>query len=166
MRDVDDFSGFVAARWPRLVRSAILLGCSPAEAEDVVQSALERCLLSWGKVQRADNRDAYVHRVLVNTFVSSRRRRWIGETPTDRWPEQPVSDDTARVDGADAVGQALGRLPEDQRIAVVLRYYLGQPEAEMAAVLGVAPGTVKSRLARARATLCTDPDLLELRELR
>ncbi len=58
MTEVDDFSAFVSARWPRLVRSAILLGCSPAEAEDVVQATFERCLSSWSKVQKAHNRDA------------------------------------------------------------------------------------------------------------
>jgi DNA-directed RNA polymerase specialized sigma24 family protein len=76
----DEFSEYVAARWPRLVRSAVLLGCSAAEAEDVVQTALTRCLVSWSRVQRADDRDAYVHRVLINTFTSARRRRWTG------WP--------------------------------------------------------------------------------
>ena len=46
----EEFTSYVAARWPRLVRSAVLLGCSPAEAEDVVQTTLERCLLRWRRV--------------------------------------------------------------------------------------------------------------------
>ena len=166
MRDVDDFTAFVAARWTRLVRSAILLGCSPAEAEDVAQSTLERCLRSWSKVQHATSRDAYVHRVLVNTFISSRRGRSRRETPVAVLPDQPVSDATGLVDGAGAIGQALSLLPEDQRIAVVLRYYLGQSESQMAETLGVPPGTIKSRLSRAKAALSVDPNLLELRELR
>ena len=166
MTDVDDFSAFVSARWPRLVRSAILLGCSPAEAEDVVQAALERCLRSWSKVQKAHNRDAYVHRTLVNTFISSRRGRSRRETPVGLRADQPVGDATHQVDGTSAIAQALRRLPEDQRIAVVLRYYLGQTETEMADALAVAPGTIKSRLSRAKSALATDPDLIELRELR
>lgn len=64
------------------MRSAVLLGCSQAEAEDVVQATLERCLLKWAHVERAGDRDSYVHRVLLNTFMSSRRRRWTG--PLDR----------------------------------------------------------------------------------
>jgi len=71
---MDEFTEYVTARWPTLVRSAVLLGCTPPEAEDLVQSALERCLLKWNRVRVAEDRDAYVHRVLVNCFRSSRRR--------------------------------------------------------------------------------------------
>ena len=73
MSEDDDFSQYVAARWPRLVRSAVLLGCNRVEAEDIAQTTLERCLLSWARVQRAEDRDAYVHRILINTLTSSRR---------------------------------------------------------------------------------------------
>ncbi len=163
MDQEDDFRDFVAARWPRLLRSAVLLGCSPAEAEDVTQAALERCLLKWSRIRRADDVDAYVHRVLLNTFTSSRRRRWTGERPTADPPDQGRADETERVDLADAVLRALRRLPYDQRAAVVLRYYAHLTEQQMATVLGVAPGTVKSRLSRALAALSRDASLEELR---
>ena len=88
----EEFSEYVAARWARLVRSAVLLGCAPAEAEDVVQTALTRCLTNWAKVRRADDRDAYIHRVLINTFTSSRRRRWVGERPVASIPDLPGDD--------------------------------------------------------------------------
>jgi len=159
----DDFSEYVAARWPSLVRSAVLLGCTHAEAEDLVQTALERCLMKWGRVQAADDRDAYVHRVLINIFLSGRRRRWTGEQPTATLPEQAGSDHTTSIDDADAVMRALDRLPSDQRTAVVLRYYAHLSEQQMASVLDVAAGTVKSRLSRAVKTLAQDPDLAELR---
>jgi RNA polymerase sigma-70 factor (sigma-E family) len=159
----EDFTTYVAAHWPRLVRSAVLLGCTRAEAEDVVQSALERCLRRWRRVAAADDRDAYVHRVLINTFTSARRRRWTGERPTDTLPETTVSDVTSVVDEADALVRALGRLGPDQRAAVVLRYYAHLSEEQMATALGVAPGTVKSRLSRALTALAADPTLGELR---
>lgn len=159
----DEFSEYVAARWPRLVRSAVLLGCSPAEAEDVVQTALMRCLVDWRKVERADDRDAYVHRILVNTFTSSRRRHWTREHATARMPETPSHDHTVAIDTADAVLRSLERLNRDQRTAVVLRYYAHLSEQQMAAVLGVATGTVKSRLSRALKVLAEDPHLAELR---
>jgi RNA polymerase sigma-70 factor (sigma-E family) len=159
----EDFTTYVAAHWPRLVRSAVLLGCTRAEAEDVVQSALERCLRRWRRVAAADDRDAYVHRVLINTFTSARRRRWTGERPTDPLPETTVLDVTSVVDEADALVRALGRLGPDQRAAVVLRYYAHLSEEQMATALGVAPGTVKSRLSRALAALAADPTLGELR---
>jgi RNA polymerase sigma-70 factor (sigma-E family) len=159
----DDFEEFVAARWARLVRSAVLLGCSPPEAEDLVQATLVRCLTSWPRVSSADDRDAYVHRALVNGLSSARRRRWIGERPTADLPDRPARDEYALVDEADVVLRALDRLSTDQRTAVVLRYYSHLSEEQMIDVLGVARGTVKSRLSRAMKALHDDPDLQELR---
>ncbi|GAA0949325.1 SigE family RNA polymerase sigma factor [Kribbella koreensis] len=159
----DDFGDFVAARWASLVRAAVLLGCSVAEGEDLVQSTLERCLLKWDKVRVAEDRNAYVHRVLINQFVSSRRRRWTGERPAAVLPEVAGADQTEGVDDSDAVMRALDRLTSEQRTAVVLRYYAHLSEQQMASALGVAAGTVKSRLARALKTLAEDPNLAELR---
>jgi RNA polymerase sigma-70 factor (sigma-E family) len=163
---MDDFSEYVTARWPTLVRSAVLLGCTPPEAEDLAQTALERCLVKWNRVRAADDRDAYVHRVLVNCFRSSRRRRWHGELPSAVIPESVGGDQTAHVDDSDAVMRALEHLPDDQRTAVVLRYYAHLTELQMATVLGVPAGTVKSRLSRAVKALAQDPHLAELRDLR
>lgn len=155
----DEFSELVASLWSRLVRSAVLMGCSPNEAEDVVQSTLERCLLKWAHVQRASDRNAYVHRILLNTFTSSRRRRWIGERPAANLPDRACADETKQVDDADAVLRALGRLPQDQRVVVVMRFYVHLTEEQMASALNVAPGTVKSRLSRAMKTLSGDLSL-------
>lgn len=157
----EEFDEYVAAHWPRLVRSAVLLGCSRPEAEDLVQSTLERCLLKWAKVGRADDREAYVHRMLVNGFISSRRRRWHGERPTEVLPEVAAVDETARADEADRVRRALARLSPEQRAVVVLRHYAMLSEKETARALGVAAGTVKSRLSRALAVLAADPTLRE-----
>ncbi|MEV5964761.1 SigE family RNA polymerase sigma factor [Kribbella sp. NPDC051952] len=159
----DDFTDYVAARWPTLVRSAVLLGCTHPEAEDLVQTVLERCLLKWNRVRAADDRDAYVHQILINSFLSARRRRWNGERPSAVLPEHAGVDQTAVVDDTDAVMRALDRLPSDQRTAVVLRYYAHLTEQQMASVLGVATGTVKSRLSRAVKVLAQDPQLAELR---
>ncbi len=158
-----DFSEYVAACWPRLVRSAVLLGCSEPEAEDLVQTALERCLIHWRKVEKADDRDAYIHRVLINTFTSSRRRRWTTEKVVATLPDQAGPDETAAVDQTDAVLRCLDRLARDQRTAIVLRYYTHLSEQQMAEVLGVATGTVKSRLSRALNALADDPSLEALR---
>jgi DNA-directed RNA polymerase specialized sigma24 family protein len=97
----DDFGDYVAARWVSLVRSAVLLGCSAPEAEDLVQTTLERCLLKWEKVRVAEDRNAYVHRVLINQFISARRRRWTGERPAAVLPDQPGIDQTVGVDDSD-----------------------------------------------------------------
>ena len=166
LRRDTEFSEYVAARWPRLVRSAILLGCSEAEAQDVVQAALERCLIHWRKVEGANDRDAYVHRILVNTFTGSRRRRWTTEVTMARLPEDSEPDKTTEIDRSEAVERGLARLPHDQRVALVLRYYAHLTEKQMSEVLGVPPGTIKSRLSRAVTALAADPSIEELRDAR
>jgi RNA polymerase sigma-70 factor (sigma-E family) len=157
-----EFGEYVEARWPRLVRAAVLLGCTPHEAEDVTQTALTRCLVKWSQVRKATDRDAYVYRVLVNTFTDSRRRRWVGERPTAELPEpvdHAVTDGTEQVDARDSVQRAMANLTSEQRVAVVLRYYLNLTEVQMAETLRVAPGTVKSRISRALAAMAVDPVL-------
>lgn len=161
-KDVE-FTEYVGARWARLVRSVVLLGCSPEEAQDVVQTAMMRCLVNWRRVQRADDPNAYVYRVVMNSFASARRRRWGGERPVAVIPDAPGGDETSRVDDRDAVVRSLARLSHDQRAVVVLRFYGHLGEGQMASVLGIAPGTVKSRLSRALKLLAEDPDLAELR---
>ena len=160
----EEFTQYVGARWPTLVRTAILLGCSPPEAEDVVQTALIRCYASWDKVRRAADRDAYVYRVLVNCHTDSRRRRWWSEHPTAEVPDQPISEDApAAYDLADAVSRALDGLSEPNRAVVVLRYYAHLSEQHTATALGIAAGTVKSRLSRALDQLAADQHLADLR---
>jgi RNA polymerase sigma-70 factor (sigma-E family) len=159
----EEFARFVDERWPVLVRSAVLLGCAPPEAEDLVQTALVRCYVAWDKVSRAGNRDAYVYRVLVNCHHDSHRRRWWRERPTEKLPEIPDDDRTGQVDDADAVRRALSRLSPAHREVVVLRYYAHLGEQQIADALGIAPGTVKSRLSRALTQLSSDLDVSELR---
>jgi RNA polymerase sigma-70 factor (sigma-E family) len=143
----DDFDAYVAARRAALVRSAVLMGCSVHDAEDLVQVALATCLPRWGRIV-ADRPDAYVYRVLVNAFRDSRRRRWTGETPTEELPER--SEDPDLTTGL-AVRAALATMSHDHREVLVLRYYADLSESETAEVLGVPAGTVTSRTSRARA---------------
>ncbi|WP_270889052.1 SigE family RNA polymerase sigma factor [Pedococcus sp. 5OH_020] len=162
----DEFAAYVAARWQLLVRSAVLLGCALSEAEDVTQTALTRCYTRWDKVSVADDRDAYVYRVLVNCLRDSKRRRWWGERPVAD-PEQhraraPLFDNTDAVAAADAVARAVGGLSAEQRAVVVLRFYSHLSEAQTARALGIPAGTVKSRMSRALATLASNPHLADL----
>lgn len=159
----EEFTQYVAERWDRLVRSAMLLGATRDEAEDLTQAALTRCLVHWSKVRGAQDRDAYVHRVLVNTFTSARRRRWTGERPVETVPEQLCPDETARIDTADALQRSLARLSVEQRAVVVLRFYAHLSERQSAMVLDIPEGTVKSRLSRALKALGVDPQLDEVR---
>lgn len=145
-----DFTEYVAARRTRLVRTTVLLGCPPADAEDVVQSALLRCYRAWDKVTRADNPDGYVHRVLVNVLHDARSRRWNGEVPTEQLPDAAEHADTTT---GIAVRRALAGMSREHREVLVLRFYADLSERDTALALGVAPGTVKSRTSRALAAL-------------
>ena len=161
--DDDDYVAFVDARYARLVRAAVLLGCGRAEAEDAVQDALLRCYGAWARVSAADDRDAYVYRVLVNGIARARRRRWRGEVPHGDVPEPPpTGDPAADVSLGQSVRASLDRLAVEQRQVLVLRYFADLSEAQIATVLGIAPGTVKSRASRAIAVLAEDPSLTAL----
>lgn len=150
----DDFRDFVAARSPALLRTSYLLsGGDWALAEDLLQSALVKAYLSWGRIRDQNAREAYVRRTLVTTATSWWRRRWHGERVTDVLPERPGPDDGRLVDERDALWQLVLRLPVRQRAVLVLRFYEDLSEAETARTLGLSPGTVKSHTSRALASL-------------
>jgi RNA polymerase sigma-70 factor (sigma-E family) len=161
----EEFSQYVGARWTALVRSAVLLGCAPPDAEDLVQNALARCYVSWSRVRAADNRDAYVYRVLVNALHDAGRRFWRRERPTEDLPDH--ADDhaaTDRVEATDAIERALGGLSELHRDVVVLRFFAHLSERDTAQALGIPAGTVKSRLSRALSELSTNQHLADLND--
>lgn len=153
-----DFDEYVAARRPALVRAVVLMGSSLPDAEDIVQTALTKCYRHWSSVRSADSPEAYIYRVLVNTRASARRRKWRGELPSETLPDASVSTDLTT---GLAVREALATMPLAQREVLVLRYYADLSEREIADVLRIAPGTVKSRAARgltALATMLRSPD--------
>lgn len=161
--DTEDYSAYVSARWGALVHSAVLLGCSPDEAEDVAQTTPIRCHHSWDRVRRASNPAAYVYCVMVNVWAKSRRRRWWGERPTAELPDAVGSDLTDAALTSHTVRLALRRLSDDHRSVLVLRFFADLSEREVAAALGIPTGTVKSRISRALAQLGQDADLTDLR---
>jgi RNA polymerase sigma-70 factor (sigma-E family) len=157
--DRSEFDAFVVARSPALLRTAYLLTHDRAAAEDLVQVALTRAWVAWGRV--GADPGPYVRKVLVNAHTSAWRRRWRGELPSAQLPESSASatDTTDVVDERDAVWTALGRLPRRQRAVVVLRYFEDLTEAQTAALLGVSVGTVKSQTSKALARLRVDTTL-------
>lgn len=149
----EGFSEFVLARQAALLRTAYLLTGHAQDAEDLVQTALVKVVPQWRRIR--DNPEPYVRRVLVNENISRwRRRRW-REHSTDELPEVL----SHGPDAADliAVRAALATLAPRQRAVLVLRYYEGLSEAEIAEQMSISPGTVKSQardgLARLRAVL-------------
>lgn len=154
----DEFHDFVAARRPALLRAALLLTDDRAEAEDLLQAALAKTYLAWDRINDRAALDGYVRRAMVNINISWWRRRKLEEYPTDEMPDRPVADHTGRSELRDALARLLDRLPARQRAFVILRYVEDLTESEIADMLGVSVGTVKSTVSRAMARLREDAD--------
>ena len=149
-----EFRSFVSARSPALLRTAYLLsGGDWALAEDLLQTALTKTYLSWGRIRDQNARESYVRATLATTATSWWRRKWIGERATAVLPETAVADPGSRVDDRDVLWRLVLTLPVRQRAVLVLRFYEDLSEAETARTLGLSPGTVKSHTSRALATL-------------
>ena len=146
-----EFAEFVGARQHALLRTAYLLTGDTATAEDVVQNALAKLYLAWDKVRDKGAVEAYARRTVVNEVNSLWRRAWKRHEVSV--PDYTVVPETAApdVNGSTAaeVWQWVRSLPPRQRAVVVLRYYEQLSEAEIADVLGVSAGTVKSQASRA-----------------
>ena len=147
-----EFADYVGGRGQALQRTAYLLTGDWALAEDLLQTALARIYPRWDRIVR-DDPDAYVRKVLVNTWSSWWRRKWRGEVPSDALVDTAGMDPYAEADRRRAVAAALAGLPPKQRATVVLRFHEDMTEAQVAAVLGVSIGTVKSQTAKALAKL-------------
>jgi RNA polymerase sigma-70 factor (sigma-E family) len=148
-----EFSAYMEARQPSLLRTAYLLTGDRHTAEDLVQTALAKLYLAWDKIQRRDSVDAYVRRILVNEHNSLWRRGWKKrEHAADRLPDSEHLD-TYDEGQSGALWEIVQTLPRKARAVVVLRYYEQLSEAETADVLGISVGTVKSQASRALATL-------------
>ena len=153
------FREYVATRSRALLRTAFLLTGNKADAEDLVQAALAKTYLAWDRIEDRGALDGYVRRAIVNTHISWWRRRRLEEYPTDEIPDQAVADHAITSDLQETMRRAIDRLPDRMRTAVVLRFYEDMTEAEVAEVLGVSLGTVKSTVSRAVAKLRSDADL-------
>ncbi|HEY2690598.1 MAG TPA: SigE family RNA polymerase sigma factor [Streptosporangiaceae bacterium] len=157
--DDPEFRDYVTARGRALLRTAYLLTGNLADAEDLVQAALAKTYLAWDRIEDRGALDGYVRRAMVNTHISWWRRRKLEEYPTDEVPDQAVADHSGASDLQETLRRAVDRLPQRMRAAVVLRYFEDMTEAEVADVLGVSLGTVKSTVSRAVAKLRIDTEL-------
>jgi RNA polymerase sigma-70 factor (sigma-E family) len=148
-RDEEDFVGFVQAASPRLLKAAWFLCGDPHRAEDLVQAALEKVYLRWNRLRDGEPL-AYARQCLFTQRVDEGRRRR-REVLTDALPEgaAPSGDPGA----TDEVVAMLRAVPLRERQVVVMRYYADLPEAEVAEMLGVSVGTVKSCGSRGLARL-------------
>jgi RNA polymerase sigma-70 factor (sigma-E family) len=149
MSERTGFAEYVGARRPLMYRTAWVLCGDHHQAEDLVQHVLTKLYVAWPRVSRMDAVDGYVRTMLVNANLDRLRRRR-EHTGLEGW------DRPARTSDLDAVldlREALSRLAPGQRRALVLRHLWGLSVDETSAVLGIAPGTVKSQTADAIASL-------------
>jgi len=118
-----------------------------------VQDALTRLFVHWRRAAAAQDFDAYVRRILVNAFLSERRRPWRREQSTDVLPEASYADPADGSGDRDALRQALAELGPSQRAVVVLRFWDDLSVEQTADALGCSTGNVKSQSARGLAHL-------------
>ena len=149
---LESFAAFVAARQRSLLRAATLVSGDHHLAQDLVQDALVKLARVWRRVG-SEYPEAYVRRVLYRDLISWRRRH--RRERLGLFVDVPAADPSAAVDERMALRAALARLTVKQRAVLVLRYYEDLPEQQVAELLGVTVGTVKSQthaaLARLRA---------------
>jgi RNA polymerase sigma-70 factor (sigma-E family) len=166
-----EFREYVAARQGALYRAALLLTGHREDAEDLVQAALTALALRWTALRRSGSPDAYVRRILYTKQVDrwrirrNRREHATSEVPEPATAGSGTSDPAAGVAVRLAVARALRQLTAKQRAVLVLRYYEDLPEAEVAAILGCAVGTVRSQTHRTLARLrASCPELSSILE--
>ena len=164
---VDDFEQWLRDDYNTAYRTACLVLRDPVEAQDAVQEAFLRVWRFRDSVPAGDARKAWLYRVVVNACISrirsqkSRAGKDFGdlglETMADPAPSPQALAEHAELAG-DVVA-ALADLPESLRVPIVLRFYAGLSEKEIAVAIDRRPGTVKSRLYDARQRLALDPRL-------
>jgi RNA polymerase sigma-70 factor (sigma-E family) len=151
--DAVEFTAFVVARSPSLLRTAFLLTGDDRAAEDLLQTALLSTLRHWRRIRERESLDAFVRRVMVNERRSWFRRRASSEVTVAAVEDRPGPDVHSRVDDAELIRRALLSLPPRQRATLVLRFFDDLAEAEVANILGCSVGTVKSQTSKGLARL-------------
>jgi RNA polymerase sigma-70 factor (ECF subfamily) len=142
---------------PRLRRFARNLARNHADADDVVQIALERALKNWAQWRSDARLDSWLFKIVRNAWIDEVRSRMRRNQVfvAEEAGEEVGSDVMEQATDVMSVQSAMATLPEDQRIAVSLVLVEGLPYKEAADVLDIPIGTLTSRLARARAALQT-----------
>jgi RNA polymerase sigma-70 factor (sigma-E family) len=125
-------------------------------AEDLAQDTLTRMYAVWPRVSRSGVPDAYSRRTLINAHRAAARRPWRRESAVDVLEDTDaaaVRDESTSVTDRDALLHALSKLGRSQRTIVVLRYWEDLSVAEVADLLDLSAGAVKSQAARGLAHL-------------
>jgi RNA polymerase sigma-70 factor (sigma-E family) len=149
-----EFEAFVQERLAALVGFTAALCGDRALAEDVVQEVLIRVQRRWPAVANLDAPEAYVRKALVHEYLSWRRKWWRIIPAAEVHPPGPDAPDHAEVHAQRSqLADRIAALPPRQRAVLVLRYYTGLTDSEIAETLGCRPVTVRGYASRALATL-------------
>jgi RNA polymerase sigma-70 factor (sigma-E family) len=148
------FEEFAASRLPAVLAFAAVLTGQRATAEDIAQEVLIRAYARWNMIGSLDRPEFYVRKMVLNEFLSWRRRSWrlvpSGDTAEPAMITHDLADQYA--DRSTLLAE-IGKLPRRQRAVLVLRYYEDRSDAEIGELLGCRPATVRSYASRALAAL-------------
>lgn len=162
-----EFEGFIKAELAGFTRFAGVLTGDRQLAHDVLIDALLVVSRRWADISSMERPAAYVRRIVVTTFLADHRktgrRRTVPSGDNDLL-DVVQRDDTARVENQQVLDGLLRKLPPQQRIAVVLRYYLDYDDASIAEAMATSTSGVRSNISRALAALRVTPDVLQLKE--
>ena len=149
------FDEFAGARLPAVLRFATALTGDPDLAKDLVQEVLIRVNGQWQKVGQLDRPEAYIRKMVVNEYLSWRRRSWrlIPSGMSSHVTGRPSPDPADGYIERQALLAELAKLSRRQRTALVLRYYEGYSDGEIAEVMGCTRSTVRGHVFKALAAL-------------
>jgi len=152
VRDVPAFEAAVHAESGRLFAVAYSILRDPQEAQDAVQETMELAWRSWATLRDPSKRGAWLRQICVRRAIRTRRRvlprLWLADTIAGPTPAEPDLD----------LDRCYRRLSRQQRAVVTLHYQYGYTIDECAALIGCQPGTARSHLARALASLRKELD--------
>ena len=152
MRHEDELRDLYDIEHARLFRTALLIVGDPAAADDIVAEAFARAAVRWWRLRRYDKPGAWLRLVVVRLAVRARER-------AQRETARAVLPDAGRLDPPPPdpeLHAALGRLPAAQRDCIVLHHLDDLPVVEVAELLRMPEGTVRSHLHRGRARLARE----------
>lgn len=148
------FEEFATSRLAAVLAFATVLTGQRATAEDLAQEVLIRAHARWGEIGEMDRPESYVRKMVLNEFLSWRRRSWRLVPAGHVLPAVGSTADHAAeyVEHAAMLAQ-IARLPRRQRAVLALRYYEDRSDEDIAELLGCAPSSVRAYASRALATL-------------
>lgn len=147
-RDAGEFTSFVMGSQPGLRRTAYLMCGDWQLASDHVQEAFIRVYRHWPRLRGEAEARAYARKAVVSVVIDAKRRRSSTEVPVLEVRDSAGPDDTERSVDRELLTRCLAQVPSRQRACLVLRYYDDLSVSEVATILGISEGTVKSQTAR------------------